>query len=138
MDVSSLNAYSDYYSQLAKSQNAASVTDKLNGVDTSKATDDELMDVCKQFESYLVEQMFKNMEKTAKVFSDDEDSSNSQLVDFFKDQTIEKLASQSTDQNSLGLAQMLYDQLKINMGISPNQLAQAAAESGTVNTATEE
>jgi len=60
------------------------------------------------------------------------------LVDLFKDQTIEKIAGISTEQNSLGLAQMLYEQLKVNMGISPNQLAQAAAESGAVKPDTEE
>jgi len=138
MDVSSLNAYNDYYKQLASSNSASTVANKLNSANASTSTDDELMEVCKEFESYLLEQVFKEMEKTATVFSDDSDSSNSQLVDYFKDQTIQEIAGTSTDQNSLGLAQMLYEQLKRNMGITPEQLAQNAAESGVINPASEE
>jgi len=138
MDVSSLNSYNEYYKQLASSNSASTVANKLNSANASTSTDDELMEVCKEFESYLLEQVFKEMEKTATVFSDDSDSSNSQLVDYFKDQTIQEIAGTSTDQNSLGLAQMLYEQLKRNMGISPEQLSQNAAESGVINPASEE
>lgn len=138
MDVSSLNSYNEYYKQLASSNSASTVANKLNSANASASTDDELMEVCKEFESYLLEQVFKEMEKTATVFSDDSDSSNSQLVDYFKDQTIQEIAGTSTDQNSLGLAQMLYEQLKRNMGITPEQLAQNAAESGVINPASEE
>lgn len=138
MDVSSLSAYSDYYSQLAQNSAASGVSNKINSVNTSTATDDELMEVCKQFESYLLEQVFKSMEKTATVFSDEKNSTNSQLVDLFKDQTIQEIAGMSTEQNQLGLAQMLYEQLKINMGVTADKLAQNAAESGTVTPASEE
>lgn len=145
MDVSSLNsAYADYYSQLASNANASALANKLNSTDTQalanklnsadakNATDDELMEVCKEFESYLMEQVFKNMQKTVSIFNEDADSSTNQLVDYFKDQTIQELASTATEQNSVGLAQILYDQLKINMGVTPEQLAQNNAESGTV------
>ena len=65
-----------------------------------------------------MEQVFKEMEKTTDIFSDDENSgSTSQLVDYFKDSTIAELAGESTDQNSLGLAQMLYEQMKRNYEI---------------------
>lgn len=139
MDVSSLSAYQDYYQQLANSNAATNVANKLNNTNASSSTDDELMEVCKEFESYLLEQVFKEMEKTATVFSDaDNDGSSSRLVDFFKDQTIQEISGMSTEQNSLGLAQMLYEQLKRNMGITAEQVSQNAAESGTVSPATEE
>lgn len=138
MDVSYMSAYTDYYKQLAGNSNAANVSNKINSVDASNATDDELMDVCKQFESYLLEQVFRNMEKTATVFSDEKSGMNNQLVDFFKEQTIQELAGMSTEQNSLGLAQMLYEQLKHNVGITAEQLAQNAAESGAVTSADSE
>ena len=61
--------YSDVYDS-----KAGSLTNKLTDTDYSKASDDELMSVCKDFESYFVEQVLKSMEKMAKIDSDDEDS----------------------------------------------------------------
>lgn len=139
MDVSSLSAYKDYYQQLAGNNAAASVANKINSANPATSSDDELMKVCKEFESYLLEQVFKNMEKTATVFSDeDSKGDSSQLVDYFKDVTIQEIAGMSTDRNSLGLAQMLYEQLRRNMGITAEQLAQNNAESGTVTSASEQ
>ena len=80
------------------------------------ATDDELMDACKQFESYFLEQMFKEMMKTIPE-SEDTSSSNSQLMDYYKDEMVQQIASDSTEQNSLGLAQMLYEQMKRNYNL---------------------
>ncbi|MBP9996702.1 MAG: rod-binding protein [Lachnospiraceae bacterium] len=114
IDINGLTSvYSDYMSETAK--NAQS--DKLKSVakgDYSNATDDELMDACKQFESYFLEQVFKEMAKTVPT-GNTEDQATSNLVDFFKDSTIQELASNSTETNSLGLAQMLYEQMKRNI-----------------------
>ncbi|MEG1848154.1 MAG: rod-binding protein [Lachnospiraceae bacterium] len=89
---------------------------EINGLgmptDYSKASDEELMDVCKQFESYFLEQVFKEMQKT--VPKSDEDSSSASLVDYFQDITIQELTAQSTETNSLGIAKSLYEQMKRN------------------------
>ena len=118
MDVSGLT---NYYSNMVSSQKSASANKISNMTDEDMAnkTDEELMDVCKQFESYLLEQVYKEMEKTAKVFSDDEDedSSNAKLVDYFMDSTIQEIANQSTEQNNLGIAQMMYEQMKRNYNL---------------------
>lgn len=119
MDISSLygssaldsNAYTN-----AANQTASKLQDKLNSSDYSKATDDELMDACKQFESYFLEQMFKEMMKTIPE-SEDTSSFNSQLMDYYKDEMVQQIASDSTEQNSLGLAQMLYEQMKRNYNL---------------------
>lgn len=80
------------------------------------ATDEELMDACKQFEAYFLEQMFKAMQKTVPNYSTDGMSgSSSSLMDYYKEQMIQKVAEESTEQNSLGLAKMLYEQMKRNM-----------------------
>ena len=100
----------------AANQTASKLQDKLNSSDYSKATDDELMDACKQFESYFLEQMFKEMMKTIPE-SEDTSSSNSQLMDYYKDEMVQQIASDSTEQNSLGLAQMLYEQMKRNYNL---------------------
>ena len=67
MDINTTANLSDYYSQLAKNANASAISSKLSEAAGKNATDDELMDVCKQFESYLLEQVYKNMEKTATI-----------------------------------------------------------------------
>lgn len=113
MDLSGLTSgYSDYLSNTV--QNAAnSKLTKLTDADYTGASDDELMDVCKQFESYFLEQVFKEMQKTVNI-TGGSDGPTSNLVDFFKDSTVQELAKQSTEQNSLGLAQKLYEQMKRN------------------------
>ena len=37
------------------------------------------------------------------------------LVDYYKEQMIQQVAADTTEQNSLGLAQMLFEQMKRNM-----------------------
>ena len=39
------------------------------------------------------------------------------LVDFFKDNALQELASTSTERDGLGLAQMLYEQMKRNYNL---------------------
>ena len=119
MDISSLYGSSALDSTAytnAANQTASKLQDKLNSSDYSKATDDELMDACKQFESYFLEQMFKEMMKTIPE-SEDTSSSNSQLMDYYQDEMVQQIASDSTEQNSLGLAQMLYEQMKRNYNL---------------------
>lgn len=113
IDTSGLtNIYSEYATQTATQAKA----DKLKNVAGSvnaEATDEELMDACKQFESYFLEQVFKQMWKT--VPNSTKDQSTGNLVDYFKDATIQELASQNTEKDGLGLAQMLYEQMKRNL-----------------------
>ena len=114
MDISGISSmYSDIYAS-ASNQSASKLEGQLDK-DYSAATDDELMDACKQFEAYFLEQVFKEMMKT--IPKDEESTSNSNLTDYFEDQMIQAIASDSTEQNSLGLAQTLYEQMKRNYGI---------------------
>lgn len=98
----------------ASGQKVQNTTAKI-GKDT---TDEELMDACKQFEAYLLEQVFKEMQKTISFGDDDGSSaglslaSSNSLVDYFKDQTIAAIAGSSTERNGLGIAQMLYESMK--------------------------
>lgn len=120
MDIGSINAsYSDIY-KTASNVSASKLENQLD-TDYAKATDEELMDVCKQFEAYFLEQVFKGMMKT--IPQSDENSSNSTMVDFFKDQMVQQIAADSTEQNSLGIAQMLYEQMKRNYGLDADSLA---------------
>ena len=115
MDISNITSmYNDIYSS-ASTQSSSKLEGKLDA-DYSKATDDELMDVCKEFEAYFLEQMFKEMVKT--IPSDEEQSgSTSSMMDYYKDQMIQNIAADSTEQSGLGLAQMLYEQMRRNYGL---------------------
>lgn len=114
MDINNIaSAYQEAYSS-ASTQSASKLQQKL-GTDYSKATDDELMDACKQFEAYFLEQVFKEMVKT--IPSEEESGSTSSMVDFYKDQMIQNIATESTEHNSLGLAQTLYEQMRRNYGL---------------------
>ena len=84
--------------------------------DYSKASDEELLDVCKQFEAYFMEQVFKQMEKT--IIKDESSSgSSTALVDYFKDSALQELTKTSTETQGLGIAQALYEQMKRNYGL---------------------
>lgn len=73
------------------------------------ASDKELMDVCKSFESYFVEQMFKEMKKT--VPTTDEESP---YVSYFGDMLYEEYADDLIESGGMGIAQMLYESMKRN------------------------
>lgn len=70
----SIDASTLYNSDYYKTSSATSeLESKLNSSDLSSADEDELMDVCKEFEAYFVEQIFKGMEK---MVPESEESSN--------------------------------------------------------------
>ena len=108
MDISGLsNVYTEYLNQQTDNVSSKKMQDTVSK-DYSKASDDELLDVCKQFEAYFMEQVFKQMEKT--VIKADESSGNSgALVDYFKDSAIQELTKTSTETQGLGIAQALYE-----------------------------
>lgn len=115
MDISSITStYNDIYAS-ASGQSASKLEGQLQS-DYTSATDDELMDACKQFEAYFLEQMFKEMLKTIPE-SEESSGSTGTLVDYYKDQMVQSLATDSTEQNGLGLAQTLYKQMKRNYGL---------------------
>ena len=116
MDISNISAMYQNYNQTAAGSATGNQISQLQGKDMSQATDEELMDACKQFEAYFLEQVFKEMMKTIPE-SDETSSSNSQLMDYYKDEMVQQIASDSTEQNSLGLAQMLYEQMKRNYNL---------------------
>jgi len=126
MDINNISSlYNDFYTQQA-SQNTSKLEQRLDG-DYSNATDEELMDVCKQFESYFLEQVMKGMMKTIPNQEETSGSTNA-LLDFYKDQMIQEISAQSTEQNSLGLAQMLYEQMKRNYGMDAGAITNTQQE----------
>lgn len=113
MDISNISAYVDYAKTQA-STNASKVKDTA-AKDYSQASDEELLGACKEFEAYLLEQVFKEMTKTTSVV--DKDSAYGNLIDFFGDNVIQEMCKQSTQSQGLGIAEQLYEQMKRNYQI---------------------
>lgn len=93
---------------LGSTSKADDITSTLNN---SNASDEDLMKACKSFESYLLEQCFKGLEKT--VMKNEDEEENPYLTQF-GDMLYEEYANDATEKQSLGLAQMLYESMKRN------------------------
>lgn len=97
-------------------QSSTTKTDALESSlsqDLSSASDEKLMDVCKDFESYFTEQMFKAMKK---MVPESEDSSSTSTLNTFEDMLYKEYADSSTEGQGIGIAQMLFEQMKRNYG----------------------
>ena len=110
MDISSLSQ-SAYGLGSSTTVDADKLKNNLENIKGS--TDEELMAVCKEFETYMLEQVIKSMEAT--VMKDDEESSSS-YTEMFGDKLTTAYAEKISDQGNVGLAQMLYDSMKRNQG----------------------
>ena len=114
IDLTSIqSAYNDFITQNASNLKAENIAANR---DYKAATDDELMDACKKFEAYFLEQCFKEMWKSTGATESDS-AANNMLKEYYEENLISELATQSTEHQSLGLAQMLYEQMKRNYDI---------------------
>ena len=128
------NLNSIYANSTYTNQTTNSISSKLNSTDFSKATDDELMEVCKDFESYFVEQMLKSMAKMSSVdgsnsdniyaslfgVTEDSDSGMNTLSSYFGDELMSSMADKVVENQrgkGLGIAQTLYEQMKRNYSV---------------------
>lgn len=117
MDINTMTTdYTNYINQ-AKSTD---VTNQLSNVKPKDSSDEEMLEACKQFETYMVEQIFKQMQKTVKMTDDEDSSGYGEYLDDFQAQ---QYAQMVTEQGKLGLAQQLYESMKLqSKGISPQEL----------------
>ena len=120
MDVSGITSMLGQSGVTNATNNASTAkTDSLkNSVHglSSNSSDEELMEVLKDFESYFVEQMIKQMKET---FTDDdkESSEASQYTDTFMDYAIEDIADILLDEVGGNMTQQLFEQMKRNYNI---------------------
>lgn len=112
MAVSSIdNTYFMNYSPEASDAVSDRVTNQIQDAET----DEEMLDACKQFEAYMIQQMFKSMEESAKVFSDDDEDSSGEYVEMFQDNYLSSIAEQMVNSGQgFGIAEQLYDSINQN------------------------
>lgn len=83
--------------------------------DLSKASDEELKNVCKDFESYFTEMVFKEMWKSIPDYEQSSDSASNQMKDYYQEQLISTWSKMSAQgHNGTGLANQMYEQIKRN------------------------
>lgn len=112
-----LSYYQDIYGN-SGSTSGAELQENLTNKDYSQASDEELMDVCKEFEAYFTEQVIKQMAKM--IPENEENSTVGKYMDYFGDTFVQEIASEiaeSNEGNGLGIAQTLYEQMKRNYGL---------------------
>lgn len=130
MDVSGITSM---LNQTAAANNAAAskadgLTNSVNGL-SSSSTEEELMEVLKDFESYFVEQMIKQMKETF-TDEDEESSMASQYTDTFMDYAIQDMADIILDEAGGSMTQQLFEQMKRNYNIPT--VEEKAAENASV------
>lgn len=99
------------FQTLTQTAQSTSKTAKLEnnlGKDIKSATDDELMESCKSFETYLVEQVMKQVKNTIAKSSEDEN----EYMSYFGDMLYQSYAKDITETGQLGIAKQLYEAMK--------------------------
>ena len=114
MDISATTSLANQYT--TDTSSAEKLEESLK-TDYSQATSNELMDVCKEFEQYFVEQIFKQMRKTIPE-SESSSSYTSTMKEYYEDSLYQEYAKAITEQgDGMGLAKTLYEQMKRNYNI---------------------
>ena len=101
------------YAAITNQTQTKDLENNLSYINVETASDAEMMNACKEFEAYMVEQMYKSMEKTI-IKADEEENEYEQ---YFGDMRVQQYAQMVTDQGGFGLAQQLYEAMKRNQGI---------------------
>ena len=128
MSISVNDSMYNYLTQTAKNANnsasAGAVNNAVSSIDEN-SSEEEMKQAIKDFESYFVEQILKNVQESLK---DDDDSSNAQLTEFFMEQVGQKVAEQIVDQVGNRMTQTLYEQMCRNYHISVPQAEEASTD----------
>lgn len=114
--MDSIASILDMSSYNMSASDAASLKNAINGV-SSEATEEELLSVCKDFASYFVEEILKEVKENMTLGDEDEDSTLKTLTDFHMDSTIEVLADEVVDEVGESFIQQLYEQMKRNYNL---------------------
>ena len=107
--------------------------DKLSAQIEGAANDEDTLQACKDFEAYMLEQIFKRMNESAKLLGDDEeeDATSHQYVELFEDNYYQEIAKQMMSSGQgVGIAEQLYQSItNQKLGISNDTTtAEAAAK----------
>ena len=113
MDGLNASAFTQFQAAELSNAHVDRLKDSLTSTGQDKdASDEELLDACKQFEAYFLEQIFKQMYKSVEAINGEDSDPQAGLVSFFRDSTFSDIAATSVETQSNGLARMLYESMK--------------------------
>lgn len=101
------------YSTFINNASTSGVSDSISKAKDKDASDAELMNACKEFEQYMVEQVFKQAMNTIR-----EDKDTGGYTGFAYDMQAQEYARLVSEQGSFGLARQLFDSIKKNQGVT--------------------
>ncbi|MCR4610485.1 MAG: hypothetical protein K5644_01155 [Lachnospiraceae bacterium] len=109
------------------SQAASKISNSISSVN-GNSSDEEMTEAVESFESYMLEQVIKQVKDSIKM-DDEEKDSNSQMTEYYMDSTIQSLASTIVKDYDGTLTEDLVAQMKRNYGISNEQSLMGNANS---------
>lgn len=100
-----------YASSITSSNTSTSIQNMTNS-SLVNSTDEELMGACREFEAYFIEQLMKQMQKTV---IKSELTEESETESYFKEMLYQEYAAGAAEGEGIGIAKMLYEQMKRTM-----------------------
>lgn len=116
MSIDGISSLADTSKNTVVSNNVSSLQGSLKNI-SSESSDEELLQVCKDFESYFVEEILKEVKEAMIEEDKEEDSSLSTLTDYHMDGVIELVADELVDEVGTNFTQQLFEQMKRNYNI---------------------
>ena len=112
MSISIGSDYMNMYAAQAKTNESKSAADKLSGKlsNLNGASDEDMLEACKDFEAYFVEKVIKMMHESVKS----EEEEQNPYLQQFGDMRYEEFAKKITESGQLGIAQQLFEAMKRN------------------------
>lgn len=88
----------------------------LTANQTNQKEDPKLLEACQQFESIFINQLLSQMRSTvpSNGLLDDGNSGQDSGQDVYKSMLDQEYSKQMAEAGGIGLAKMLYDQMKLN------------------------
>lgn len=129
MDLSS-NAKSQL--EMSRSVHDLGSVDKLRAA--AKSGDaGALEEAAKQFEAIFVQMLLKSMRKAQEALADKESPFNSDQVKFYRDMHDQQLATDMSTNGSIGLAEVIVQQMGINNGVTPASAVRTNTDLSALN-----
>ncbi|MBE5964866.1 MAG: rod-binding protein [Lachnospiraceae bacterium] len=107
-----------YEQALTQATGSNKKLDNTLSKDYTNSSDEELMEVAKEFEAYFLEQMFKSMQKMVPE-SEYTSSTTKTMTEYYQEQLLSEYANNATETSDegVGIAQLIYEQMKRNYNL---------------------
>ena len=116
MDISSISTNYTVANANKSAEQSNSLQSSLKNI-SSDSSEEQLKGVIKDFESYFVEEVIKEVKKNLLPDDEEKDASLSTMTDYTMDFAVEKIADELIDQVGGNFTQSLYEQMKRNYNI---------------------